>query len=146
MEINIYDEVEYGKLEVSRLNEIFEVIIKTINKTDDYALSVSLVDESKIKEINKQYRDIDSVTDVISFESDIDEVFVIEDEPTDIGDIFICLKRAEEQAQSLNQSLEREIEFLFIHGVLHLFGYDHLTKDEEDEMFSLQRQVVNEIN
>lgn len=146
MEINIYDEVEYGKLQEERLNSIFVVILEKISKVGNFALSVSLVTEEKIQEINKQYRNIDSITDVISFESEMDEIFMHVDEPIDIGDIFICLKRAQEQAQSLNQSLERELEFLFIHGVLHLFGYDHLTKAEEEVMFSLQKLIVDEIN
>ncbi len=140
---NEYDDQDYG----SRFDEIFEIIKKTLNKNEDYELSVSFVDDNHIKNINKDYRNLDESTDVISFAIMDDDIIIhnLEDN-FDLGDIFISIDTAKEQAKSLNQSLEKEIEFLFTHGVLHLFGYDHIEKEDEDEMFSLQREIIYEVN
>ncbi|NLY63246.1 MAG: rRNA maturation RNase YbeY [Erysipelothrix sp.] len=143
MEINIYDYVNFEQLSEKRYEAIFQEILKVLDKQGDYSLSLSLVSADRIKEINNEYRNINAVTDVLSFEVDYE---ILSDEiEIDLGDIFICLERASEQAIELKQSLDRELEFLFIHGVLHLFGYDHIEKEDEVLMLDLQRKIVNEI-
>lgn len=143
MEINIYDYVNFEQLSEKRYKAIFQEILKVLDKQGDYSLSLSLVSADRIKEINNEYRNINAVTDVLSFEVDYE---ILSDEiEIDLGDIFICLERASEQAIELKQSLDRELEFLFIHGVLHLFGYDHIEKEDEVLMLDLQRKIVNEI-
>lgn len=103
-------------------------------------LSVILVDNKEIHEINKTYRFKDYPTDVISFALEDDKTMI---SPVRVlGDIFISLDKAREQASSYGHSFKRELSFLMIHGLLHLLGYDHETKEEEEIMFNLQRKEL----
>ncbi len=107
------------------------------------ALSTTLVNTEQIHKINKEYRNIDRPTDVISFAYDDDKT-ELNDEIDDLGEIVICLDVARIQAKEFNHKVERELAFLFIHGFLHLLGYDHMKgKKEEEEMFSLQNDILN---
>lgn len=112
--------------------------------TDDAELSVSFVDKQEIQAINRDYRQKDKVTDVISFAFEEDEV-IIEgiDMPRVLGDIIICADVAAEQAQAYNHSFERELGFLALHGFLHLLGYDHMTEADEKQMFQRQDEILN---
>lgn len=115
---------------------------------------VTLVNNERIHELNRDYRGVDRPTDVLSFamneegEGEMD-IFVDEDEldqfPNMLGDIIISLPKAEEQAKDYGHSLERELGFLAVHGFLHLLGYDHGTEQEEKEMFSRQEEVLQQI-
>lgn len=108
-------------------------------------LSVTFVDKNEIQEINKTYRDKDKVTDVISFALEEDEPEITGlDMPRVLGDIIICTDVANEQAESYGHSFERELGFLALHGFLHLLGYDHMTEEDEKEMFSRQDEILNE--
>ncbi|MDR3215247.1 MAG: rRNA maturation RNase YbeY [Bacilli bacterium] len=107
----------------------------------DYDISVTLVNNEFIHQMNNDYRHKDYVTDVISFENDNEFIF---DNYQDLGDVFISVDKAIEQAQAYHHSLKRELSFLFVHGLLHCLGYDHLNKDEEREMFRLQEVILNE--
>ncbi len=101
-------------------------------------ISLSFCSAEEIQKLNCQYRAKDYVTDVLSFPAAIDGV----DLPV-LGDIVICAAQAEKQAEELGHSLERELAFLFVHGLLHLLGYDHeVSEDEERIMFDLQDQVL----
>lgn len=110
-------------------------------------MSISFVDIKEIHTINKQYRNIDRPTDVISFalndevEGDLD--IIGGDEINYIGDVIICVDIAKEQAIEYKHSFERELGFLLIHGFLHLLGYDHVTEEDEKEMFSRQDIILN---
>lgn len=146
MEINVYDEVEYNHIDTERLITILQSVTRAIDAKLEYELSLTLVSDEEIQRINREYRSKDQVTDVISFETGLHAVNIANMETVDLGDIFISVAQAKRQAEALNQSLTKEIEFLFIHGILHLFGYDHLNEVDEEEMFSLQRKIVNEIN
>lgn len=101
--------------------------------TENHEMNIVFLDKDQIQEMNRTYRNIDKVTDVISF-PDQDENY--------IGDIFICLDRAKEQAVDYGHSIEREIGFLAVHGYLHLLGYDHHTVAEEKEMFAKQEEIL----
>lgn len=110
-------------------------------------LSVTFVDKDEIQNINKMYRDKDKVTDVISFalEEDEPEIDINElDIPRVLGDIIICTDVAHEQAENYGHSFERELGFLALHGFLHLLGYDHMTDEDEKEMFGRQDAILNE--
>ena len=114
---------------------------------ENYFVDVSLVDEETIQQINREYRHIDRVTDVISFafNDDKSELSLIKgDAPWALGEIFICLPRALEQAKEIGNSEERELRFLFIHGLLHLLGYDHMKKEDEEVMFPLQEKILSQ--
>ena len=109
-------------------------------------LSVTFVDKDEIQNINKMYRDKDKVTDVISFalEEDEPEIDMNElDIPRVLGDIIICTDVAHEQAENYGHSFERELGFLALHGFLHLLGYDHMTDEDEKDMFGRQDAILN---
>ena len=86
---------------------------------------------------------MDRPTDVISFALEDDDTFISTDVRV-LGDIYISIDKAKEQAESYGHSLKRELSFLTIHGILHLLGYDHMTNEEEKEMFNLQEMILNE--
>ena len=136
---------EYDALE-ARYMSIMEATLELTNKPRNYEVDVSLVDEETIQQINRDYRHIDKVTDVISFafEDDDSEIGIIHDDEHDklLGEIFICVPRALEQAKEIGNTSERELRFLFAHGMLHLLGYDHMSKEEEEIMFPLQEKVL----
>ena len=112
-------------------------------KLDNCLFNVIFVDNNYIHKINKEYRGIDKETDVISFalEDNIDEVKL---EFRILGDIYISVDRAKEQAKEYGHSFLREVSFLTIHGLLHLLGYGHMTKEEEEIMFKKQDELLNE--
>ena len=104
--------------------------------------SIIIVDNTFIHKLNKEYRGIDRVTDVISFALEDDKSMVIPDNIRLLGDIYISLDKAKEQAREYGHSLERELCFLSIHGLYHLLGYDHESKEEEKIMFKKQEEVL----
>ncbi|MFW3611771.1 rRNA maturation RNase YbeY [Staphylococcus caprae] len=119
---------------------------KQENIENDAELSVTFVDKDEIQNINKVYRDKDKVTDVISFALEEDEPDIDMNDleiPRVLGDIIICTDVAQEQAESYGHSFERELGFLALHGFLHLLGYDHMTEDDEKEMFGRQDAILN---
>ncbi|MFA7032302.1 MAG: rRNA maturation RNase YbeY [Bacilli bacterium] len=110
-------------------------------------VSVSLVDNQFIHQMNRDYRHIDRPTDVISFAfldgtKNREEILKNPGQLCSLGDIYISVDKAKEQAIEYGHSLKRELEFLFIHGLLHLIGYDHMTLEDEKIMFDLQDQIL----
>ncbi len=110
-------------------------------------LSLSFVDIKTIHKINKEYRNIDRPTDVISFalndEIDGELKIIGGDEKNYIGDILICVDIAKKQALEYNHSFEREVGFLAVHGFLHLLGYNHELPEEEKIMFGKQKEILD---
>ena len=137
------------------INETNENIkeLKDIKKLVDFALNyqqiencifnIIIVDEAKIQEINREYRNKDFVTDVISFALEDDDTFIQTDMRI-LGDIYICLKKCKDQSMEYRHSFLRELSFLTIHGLLHLLGYDHMNVEDEKVMFKLQEMILNE--
>lgn len=115
-------------------------------KTGEAEVSVTFTDDESIRAINRDYRDKDQSTDVISFsmeETGEDEVAIIgETGPRMLGDIIISIERTKEQAEDYGHSFERELGFLAVHGFLHLLGYDHMTGQDEKEMFARQEEIL----
>jgi probable rRNA maturation factor len=106
-----------------------------------YQADVSFVDPDEIRSLNREYRDVDEITDVLSFPmDDFDERGVAL-----LGDVVICLERAREQSVEYGHSLEREMCYLAVHSVLHLMGFDHETDEETKEMRSLEKIVMDEL-
>jgi len=109
-------------------------------------ISVTFVDMEEIHELNKEYRDVDRPTDVLSFpqfydlEEEIPEVGEI-----CLGDVVICKDKAAEQAEEFGHSFEREIIYLFVHSVLHLLGYDHMEDDEKACMRAREEQIMEHL-
>lgn len=136
--------------------EVFEemikkVVLETLNQEnlmgDLIECSFIFVDNEQIREINATYRQKDAVTDVITFaiEDEIEGEIKIQGVPMPrmLGDVFISLPRTREQAERFEHSFERELSFLAVHGCLHLLGYDHLVKEEEEVMFAKQEAVLD---
>ena len=143
--MNKFEIINETNNEIKELKEVEGVVEFALKyqKINNALFNIIIVDENKIQELNRDYRGKDSVTDVISFALEDDEIFI----DTDIrvlGDIYICIKRAQDQAIEYGHSLLRELAFLSVHGLLHLLGYDHIEKDDEKVMFSLQEMILDE--
>jgi len=136
---------EYDKLE-ARYNDLAKTTFELLKIKTNYEIDVSLVDDETIHEINRDYRKVDRVTDVISFafNDDKDPKDQIKDPDIErmLGEILICLPQAKRQAAEIGNTLQRELSFLFVHGLLHLLGYDHMKKEDEDIMFPLQDKIL----
>ena len=108
---------------------------------DNYEISLSFVSEAEIRKLNRDYRDKDSVTDVLSFP--LDDDFAIQTNL--LGDIIICCKRAIEQAKEYNHSIKREIVYLVVHSMFHLLGYDHIDDSDRIIMRNKEKLALKEI-
>ena len=128
--------------EIEKINDFLNFVVKKEN-LDNCLFNVILVDNKYIHQLNKEYRGIDKETDVISFalEDNIDEIKL---DFRVLGDIYISVDKARKQAKEFGHSFLRELSFLTIHGLLHLLGYDHMTKEEEEVMFKKQEQLLSE--
>ena len=138
---------------VESLNKYEEVYASLVEKTlnhlglkfDPY-ISVTIVDNNYIHEMNRTYRHIDRPTDVISFafldDNPNKEQLFHSEQMVVLGEIYISYQKAEEQAVAYGHSLERELKFLFVHGLLHLLGYDHMNEEDEKVMFRLQDEIL----
>ena len=115
---------------------------------EDCEISLSIVTNDEIHDINKQFRNIDSPTDVLSFPQltfeEGEEADVNENGEIVLGDIIISIDRAKEQAEEYGHSLKRELAFLSVHSMLHLMGYDHMVPEEEEDMFRRQKEILIE--
>ena len=139
---NIFNETEEDLSEyLDTLNGLLDYALK-YEKVDNAEFNVIFVDSEKIHEINREYRGVDRVTDVISFA--LEDNMDIELDHRLLGDIYICLERAHEQAIEYGHSFLREICFLSVHGLLHLLGYDHMEPEDEKVMFGKQEDILNE--
>lgn len=140
IDYSITNEYGYDK-DYSYLDDAIKRCLKH-EKVKNANFSIVFVDNEKIQYLNKNYRDKDRVTDVISFAFEDNEKIVYNNMRF-LGEIYICIPRMIEQANEYGHSEERELAFLTIHGLLHLLGYDHMTKEEEEIMFGLQEVVLN---
>ncbi|MDD4027462.1 MAG: rRNA maturation RNase YbeY [Bacilli bacterium] len=138
--IEIFNETKYDVREISEMKKLIKYALK-YEKLDNVEFDIILVDNTKIKELNRDYRKIDKETDVISFAFE-DYKPVIYDKIRVLGDIYISLDKAKEQANDYDHSLLRELCFLMIHGFLHLLGYDHINEEDEKIMFKKQKEIL----
>lgn len=138
-----------------------KVILETLDAQDfpfEATVEVTLVSKETIQEINREQRDIDRVTDVLSFPmisyfaagdftaiEECDDNFDPDSGEALLGDIVICLDKVTEQAQEYGHSEEREFAFLVCHSMLHLLGYDHMTSEEEAVMFQRQEDILQSL-
>lgn len=120
------------KIDADKLINLSKFVLDCENR--DAVASVNFVSQEEIHKLNKTYRDVDSPTDVLSFESDIDG---------DLGDIFICVEVAEENAKKFNTTIENELKLLVVHGCLHLCGYDHINEDEASVMEAREEEILD---
>ena len=137
------------------IKRVLERALKHLNQPSELLeMSLSIVSPEQIQELNKSFREVDKVTDVLSFPTCDNPTrgaitVVCEDvnpetDLVNIGDIVICLERAKEQAKEYGHSLKRELAFLSLHGLLHLLGYDHIEPDDEKQMIALQKEILDQ--
>lgn len=148
MEVNIVTQTTFELEAKNRqlFNQILDKTVEVLQINKPYLLSVIFVNTEQIHEINLQYRNIDRPTDVISFAlMDSEDMYYSEEQEIELGDIFISIDAVHEQAQRFQHSFDRELSFLFLHGVLHLLGYDHMNEQDEAQMNKLQDEIIDEI-
>lgn len=125
-------------------SKLYEKVFSHLGLKGNYFTDVTIVNNEQIHEINREYRHVDRPTDVISFAflDDENEIQPTDGSPISLGEIIISYEKAEEQAKEYGHSLLREMSFLFVHGMLHLLGYDHMEKEDEIVMFKLQDEIL----
>jgi len=137
--INVDFNDQQNEIEISQeVLELLEKVIVTAAELEGYSggeVSVAFVSNQQIKKLNNKYRDKNEATDVLSFPID-DEM---------LGDIIISAGRAAEQAEDYGHSLKRELAYLTVHGMLHLFGYDHYNQEEKKEMRQKEERVLTQL-
>ncbi|MBN2901111.1 MAG: rRNA maturation RNase YbeY, partial [Limosilactobacillus mucosae] len=154
MDIEIYDQTDDHAVSQSQLqlaHDILDYAAKYLELKDNTEISLTFVHNPQIRKLNAQYRGVDRATDVLSFalEDDSDDSPILLDPelaaqiPENLGDLFISIDKVAEQARFLGHSADRELGFLIVHGFLHLNGYDHEQKDDEEKMFKLQEEILN---
>lgn len=129
------------------INDLKNTINYTLESENihDSLMSVIIVNNDEIHKINREYRGIDRETDVISFALEDDKTFV-NTYLRVLGDIYISIDKVHEQSENYGHSFRRELSFLTVHGILHLLGYDHMVKEDEDIMFHKQDKILTELN
>ena len=128
--------------EITKLQEYMKFVVEKLT-IENGIFNIIFVSNEKIHEINKEFRHVDRITDVISFALE-DNPDIVYDDFRLLGDIYIAIDVAYDQAIEYNHSREREVCFLATHGLLHLLGYDHMEKEDEIKMFSLQNEILKE--
>lgn len=133
----------YGNLRLQGIKKAFNAICVSTSKqlklSNNYEFDVNIVHTKKIQTLNKKYRKINKPTDVLSFANrDNGNIHI-----SLLGEIYICLEKAKKQAKQYKHSLQREMIFLFTHGLLHLLGYDHKTKKQEKALNALTNKIIN---
>lgn len=138
IKIEINNQQDRLKVDDSIFNLLQRIAEKTasLEGYDQGEISFALVDNQQIQRLNREYRQIDSPTDVLSFPMD-DQVW---------GDVIISIEQAIKQAEEYGYSLKRELGYLAVHGILHLLGYDHKGPGEKEEMRRKEERVLSELN
>lgn len=140
--IEIFNQTDKDVKELDDVRKVINIAIKH-QQLDNLEFNIIIVDNEFIHNLNKTYRGIDRPTDVITFALEDNKDFVQIDHRV-LGDIYISIDKAIEQAKEYGHSLKREICFLSVHGFLHLLGYDHMKLEDEKVMFELQEVILNE--
>ena len=126
---------------------VYDVTFKHLQLKQNQEISIVFIDHQLSCEINHKYRHQNKPTDVIAFAfNEGQEEIKINDNQLILGEIFINVEKAKEQAKSYGHSQRRELSFLFVHGLLHILGYDHKLKKEKEIMFALQKKILQECN
>ncbi len=138
----IFNETNETIAETKEIERVLEIAIANQN-LGQVEFNVVIVDNPYIHKLNKEYRNIDRETDVITFALEDTKDITYENYRL-LGDIYISIDKAKEQAILYEHSLKRELCFLAVHGFLHLLGYDHMNEQDEKVMFGLQEDILNE--
>lgn len=142
-EVEFFNQTDREIKELAKVKDVLNYALKK-EKLDNVAFNVIIVDNDYIHELNKNYRNIDRETDVITFALEDDETVVVGEQKRILGDIYISIDKATHQAKEYGHSLLRELSFLAVHGFYHLLGYDHMNKEDEKVMFAKQEEVLED--
>jgi len=135
MKVDIINKTKY-KINKTIIEKSVQAVIANLHENPDWQISVAIVTPDEIRELNKQYRNKDSVTDVLSFPMNENGV---------LGDIIICYERLLTQAADIGNTSDQELAFLTVHSMLHLFGYDHMTEVDEAKILAKQKEIISEM-
>jgi probable rRNA maturation factor len=140
---NLQEIQPVGENQLSLLEKVLEYGLH-LHRRGNAEVSVVLVDNQYIRELNSQYRGVDQPTDVLSFPVEGEDFVLPDGAPQLLGDIFISIERTREQSESYGHSFERELCYLAVHGLLHLLGFDHHQDDETTRMREEEERVMRE--
>ncbi|ADQ04628.1 protein of unknown function UPF0054 [Caldicellulosiruptor owensensis OL] len=152
--MKIFIQNQQDKVDVAEhISKIIEAsvanTIKIFLQEENFEVSVLIVDNNLIKELNRKYRNINKETDVLSFpifefkNGQLQEDIVIVEDEIPLGDIVISIEKALQQAEEFGHSLEREVAYLTVHSVLHLLGFDHIEEDDRKVMRKYEEQILD---
>ena len=149
-----YDEIEENEEYKDKVMEVIEKCFEEEKlKNLNLYISITLTTPSNIRKLNKEYRNIDKETDVLSFpmfeKYEIDRIIEKQErQPLEetIGDIVISVERVEEQAKEYGHSFERELSYMLVHGFYHLMGYDHIEEEDKKIMRPKEEKILSELN
>ena len=150
MNIFITNRQEAHDINLSQARQFAQAVLTALRAENACELSIAFVNDEEIHRLNREYRKIDRPTDVLSFalleaQSPSPSMSADAGAPTILGDVIISTETARRQADERGHSFERELSILLLHGILHLFGYDHETDEEAQRMEALEQQLLNEI-
>lgn len=135
---NTLEDFEIGEGLIDLLEDYIRASLEVEGFTDDLTVSLSFVSDDQIRDLNKTYRGIDRVTDVLSFPAWDDYARIL-------GDVIICPQRARDQAEDIGNSLEEELAYLTVHSIFHLLGYDHMTDDDKALMREKEKEALAQV-
>ena len=141
---------EQAKIEIpaeweEKINQVAAICLREEQLPEDIDVDLFFVDNEAIREMNLEYRDKDSATDVLSFPMYEPDEEIDDEEEVLLGDIVISLERAQEQCEEYGHSLEREVMYLLVHGLLHLAGYDHMEEEDKKVMRAQEEKLLAQI-
>jgi len=142
MEIYLNNNQSKTELNLEYWENFVSQILELLKLDDDNEISITFTNNEEIHKLNKEYRRVNSPTDVLSFPFNNELKLPIHI----LGDIIISIEKAEEQAKEFGHSIDREIAFLIVHGILHLLGYDHKKPEQEEKMISKQKELLKDFN
>ena len=146
---NAQDKIELGEYLEQSLQDGLNAVAKLHDLDDMTEVDITIVDDEEIHQLNRDYRNVDRPTDVLSFaldEDDEDEPELLEGQLHLLGDIIISAETATRQAEEFGHGLEREIVYLAVHGLLHLLGYDHMVEEDKVIMRAKEEEALRAIN
>ena len=146
---NAQDKIVLGEYLEKRLQDGLNAVAKLHDLDDMTEVDITIVDDEEIHQLNRDYRNVDRSTDVLSFaldEDDEDEPELLEGQLHLLGDIIISAETATRQAEEFGHGLEREIVYLAVHGLLHLLGYDHMVEEDKVIMRAKEEEALRAIN
>ena len=139
---NEQDKIEIPAEWEEKINQVAAICLREEQLPEDVEVDLLFVDNEAIREMNLEYRDKDSATDVLSFPMYEPDEEIDDEEEVLLGDIVISLERAQEQCEEYGHSLEREVMYLLVHGLLHLAGYDHMEEEDKKVMRAQEEKLL----